>query len=283
MAASFGAELLAHRSALLRQFPRDVFDAHQRRFSQLEHLARRLNNAVVSLPPGHAPLHFPDSGIWFPDVHNGTISARLILFGIDRSRPRLLQLGASSVSSEDEQLLNPILDGWARDCGEAIPYVSIQNGVLVNERERTTADFRAQASDNVVITGFYSWESFGRWMMRRGELQLVMGSSRLSLLLAAPMSALRKSHPDWQTLDIRVTLLDENTASTFPLGTIRIKDDGVHEYQIDASVFTKRLGNARRVRLVMDSREVWRPAEIFPGSRDERELTVQVFRVGFSS
>jgi hypothetical protein len=281
IAGSFAAELLVHRSALLRQFPRTVFDAHERRFSQLELLAGRLNDAANSLPPGRPPLHLPDSAIWFPDVHNGTVSTRLLLFGIDRSRPPRLQLGSSTVSVEDERRLNPILDAWARDLGEPLLRLSIRNGALVNAGERNEADFRNQSSDEAIVSGFYGWEGSSRWMTRRGELRLVMISPRLSLLLAAPMNAIRARHPEWKAVEIRLTLVDENTGSTFAAGTIHVEEDGVRAYDLDAPELLSRLGNARRVRLVMESGNVWRPMDVLPGSQDPRELTVQIFRVGF--
>jgi hypothetical protein len=240
-----------------------------------------LNAAANSLGPGHPPLHFPDAAIWFPDVHNGRVSTRLLVFAVDRARPAALQLGSSSVSQEDERLLNPILEKWAREVGEPLPYLSIRNGGLVNARESGTADFRNHAAGEEVVSGFYAWEGSSRWMSRRGELRLVMTSPRLTLLLAAPINAIRARDPEWKALDVRVTLVDENTGFTVPAGTIHVSEEGVHAYGLDTPELMNRLGNGRLVHVVLESENVWRPIDILPGSHDPRELTVQVFQAGF--
>jgi hypothetical protein len=275
------AELAAHKSAVRKRFPRAIFDAHERRFAQLGLLASRLNDVARSLPPEHPSLHFPDTAIWFPEVHNGRVSTRLLLFVIDRARPASLQLGSSSISAEDERLLNPALSAWAGDVGESLPYLSIRNGALVNARESGMADFRTNAGDEAVVGGFYAWEGSSRWMGRRGDLRLVMTSPRLTLLLAAPMKAIRATHPDWKSLDVRVTLVDEITGFTVPAGAVSVADEGVQPYRLEAPGFLNRVGNARRVHLVIECDQVWRPIDVLPGSHDPRELTVQVFQAGF--
>jgi hypothetical protein len=281
LAGACAAELLAHRSALLRRFPREVFDAHERRFSQLQLLAERLSDAGSRLPPGHPPIHFPDSAIWFPDVHNGRLSTRLLLAVVNRHPLPGLQLGGPTVSPEDARLLKPVLETWARDIRESLPYLSIESGSLVNARESATANFRDRASDQRVVSGFYPWEGSSRWMGPRGELQLVMTSPRLVLLLESPMTAIRRLHPDWKSIDVRVTLVDEATGQLFPAGVVRVSEDGLQTYRLEVADLPRRLGNGRRVHLVLESERSWRPLEVLPGSQDSRELTVQVFQAGF--
>ncbi|MDQ5871261.1 MAG: hypothetical protein M3547_03540 [Acidobacteriota bacterium] len=281
LSGAFGAELLAHRSALLRRFPRQVFDTHELRFSQLGLLAARLNDAARRLPPGDPPLQFPDSAIWFPDVHNGRLSSRLLLAVVNRAPSPRLQLGGPVVGPEDERRLNPVLAAWAGDVGEALPYLSIESGTLVNARESGIADFRNHAAEASVVSGFYAWEGSSRWMGRRGELRLVMKSPRLTFLLAAPMSSIRRVHPDWESIHVKVTLVDEATGYVAPAGVLRVTEDGMREYRLEAPEIQQRLGNARRVHLVLETEKTWRPVETLPGSHDPRELTVQVFRAGF--
>jgi hypothetical protein len=283
LAGAVTAEFFAHRYALLHRFPRAVFDAHERRFAQLRLLASRLNEAARRLPPGHPTLFFPDSSLWFPDVHNGRLSARFLLSVADQSRPRELQLGGRTVGPEDARLLNPVLAAWAGDVGEPSPYFTIESGALVNARERGMADFRRSAGDESVVAGFYAWEGTSRWMGKRGELLLVMSSPRLVFLLASPMNAIRRSHPDWTSLNVRVTLIDDATGYVSPAGVVHVTEDGMQTYYLDAPDLLRRLGNARRVHLIMECEQSWRPIEVLPGSPDTRELTVQVFEAGFES
>jgi hypothetical protein len=281
LAGVVAAEFFAHRFALACRFPRAVFDTHERRFSQLGLLATRLNDAARRLPPGHPPLRFPDSSFWFPDVHNGRLTARLLLAVVDRDRPPRLELGGSSVGPEDARLLNPVLAAWAHDIGEQLPYLTIESGVLVNARESGMADFRRHDSPQSLVSGFYAWEGTSRWMGRRGELRLVMTSPRLSFVLAAPMTTIRLVHPEWKSLDVRVTIVDEDTGYTSPAGVLQVVEDGLLPYHLVSGELPARLGNARRVHLVLECEQTWRPIEVLPGSPDRRELTVQVFQAGF--
>lgn len=281
LAGVVATEFFAHRFALDRRFPRTIFDMHERRFSQLGLLATRLNDAARRLPPKHPPLRFPDASFWFPDVHNGRLSARLLLAVVDRNRPPRLKLGRRSVGAEDARLLNPVLAAWAHDIGEEPPYLTIESGVLVNARERGMADFRRHDSAQSLVSGFYAWEGTSRWMGRRGELRLVMTSPRLSFLLASPMKEIRLAHPDWKSLDVRVTIVDEATGYTSPAGVLRVVEGGIQPYHLESGDLPARLGNARRVHLVLECEQTWRPIEVLPGSADRRELTVQVFQAGF--
>ena len=281
LAAALGAELFAHRLALTWRFPRAIFDAHERRFSQLEGLAGRLNEAIRKLPPDHPAVRFPDSAIWFPDVHNGRLSTRLLLHVANRDPDPRLVLGGPAVAAEDARVINPALAAWAADIGEPLPYLSIENGALVNTRESGMADFRTRSGDENVASGFHGWEGSSRWMRSRGALRLVMTSPRLTFLLAAPMSSIRRVHPDWESIDVTVTVRDEATGYSAPAGVVRIAGDGVREYRLDAPQIPSRLGNARRVQLVLESNRTWRPIEVLPGSADPREMSVQVFRAGF--
>jgi hypothetical protein len=185
------------------------------------------------------------------------------------------------VGPEDARLLNPVFEAWARDIGESLPYLSIESGSLVNARETGMANFRNQASDRSVVSGFYPREESSRWMGSRGELQLVMTSPRLVLLLESPMTAIRRVHPDWTSIDVRSTVVDEATGYRFPAGVVRVSEDGLQTYRLESADLPRRLGNARRVHLVLESERSWRPVEIVPGSQDRRELTVRVFSVGF--
>jgi hypothetical protein len=282
LVGAVGAEFFAHRFALARRVPYGIFEAHERRFSQLGRLAAGLNDAARRLPQDHPPLQFPDTSLWFPDVHNGRLSARLLLAIVDRDRSKRLVLGGSTVGPADAQVLNPVLAAWSTSIGEP-GMLSIESGALVNSAERGMADFRKQAFDQTVVSGFYHWEGSSRWMGRRGELRLVATSSRLVFLLASPMKAIQQHRPDWQSLIVRVTLVDEATGYTSPVGTLSVTQDGVQPYRLENHEILSRLGSGRQVHLVLECDQSWRPAEVLPGSADTRELTVQVFQAGFES
>src|SRR6185369_296737 len=125
-----GAELALHRRAMLGRIPFDVYQAHGRRFAQLSRLAGRLAAAARALPPGSPPLEVPDTALWFPDVHNGHLTTRVLLYVIGGGPGPRLRLGGPVVSERDARLLNPALTAWGREIGEPLPYLSVAGGRL---------------------------------------------------------------------------------------------------------------------------------------------------------
>jgi hypothetical protein len=279
VALAAGADLVLHRRAMLGRIPFDVYQAHENRFGQLERLAVRLQEAAQALPPGEPPIELPDTDLWFPDVHNGRLSTRTILYVLAGGPEPGLRLGGPTVSERNARLLNPILDAWAREIGEPLPYLAIAGGRLVDAHVLRMADFRLGPQDRAVVSGFYAWEGTSRWMGRRGELRLTLTSPSLVFYLAAPREPLQGGTGP-RPIAVDVTAVDEAIGWSTPLGTIRVDREGLQLYRLDATPFLGRLGNGRIVHLVFASDRTWRPAGTIPGSADTRDLSVQFFAAG---
>ncbi|HEX5760379.1 MAG TPA: hypothetical protein VF121_14415 [Thermoanaerobaculia bacterium] len=277
---ALGAQLALHRRAMLRRIPFDVYAAHERRFAHLARLADRLEGAARALPPGAPPLRFPDGDFFFSDVHNGRISARVLLHVLSDGAGGRLRLGAAEVGPRDERLLDPLLAAWAREIREPLPYLSIENGRLADAHVVRLADFRAGPQKGTVVSGFYAWEGTSRWMGRRGELRLTLTSPSLIFLLAAPIEELRKADPRLAAIRVQVIAVDEGSGWAAPLGTLTVDRSDLQLHRLDATPFLSRLGNGRIVHLVLASDRTWRPSEALPGSGDTRELSVMVFAAG---
>ncbi len=277
--AGLGAELFLHRRAMVGRMPLTVYQAHEDRFAQLSRLAARLERAAEALPPGEPPLEFPDNNLWFPEIHNGHVTASFLLHVLGDGHPRL-RLGGERVDARNARLLNPVLETWAREEKEQLPYLSIADGRLVNARMVALADFRTGPHPQTVVSGFYGWEGSSRWMGQKGELLLALTGSALVFDLATPMDSLRRVYPAWQTLQVNVSVTDEATGVTVPLGTVEIAGESIQRYRLDATPFLARFGAGRLVRLVLQCDQVWKPSETLPGFTDSRQLTVQVFAAG---
>jgi hypothetical protein len=268
-----GAELLLHRRAMLRRIPFNIYQAHETRFEQLGLLAGRLEAAARDLPPGSPPLQVPDTSLWFPDVHNGHITTRTLLHVLGEGPSSRLRLGGDRVGERDARLLNPVLDAWAREIGAPLPYLSIRDGRLEDANTTPLADFRQEPQPEVVVSGFYDREPGGyRWMSRRGELRITLAARRMIFVLATA--------PEAVPLNIQVTVVDDALGLAVPLGTIQVQQAPLNLYVLDSVPFLSRLGNGRRVRLVLESDRTWRPIDLLPGSFDPRDLSVQVFAAG---
>jgi hypothetical protein len=176
-----------------------------------------------------------------------------------------------------------VLESWARRLGETLPYFSVTNGRLVNAREVGVADFRKEAHDQNVVSGFYGWEESFRWMGQRGELRLVMNDPMLVLSLGAPIGVLRKRDPALSSVHVRLMLVDEESGVEWSPGSVDILEDGMQSYKLDARPFLNRLGRGRLVHLVLEADHGWRPVDVLLRSQDPRVLTVQVFLAGFQS
>lgn len=274
-----GAELALHRRAMVGRVPLAVYDAHERRFAQLGLLAGRLEAAARALPQSEPPLAFPDADLSFPDVHNGRLSTRILVHVLSDGAGGRLRLGRR-VSARDERVLDPLLDAWARDIGEPLPYLTIDGGRLIDAHVIRTADFRAGPHDGAVVSGFYPWEGASRWMGERGELRLTLDCPSLLFVLAAPIGELRRADPRLAGLDVEVTAVDEESGWAAPLGTLHVTEDGLQPYRLDPSPFMRRLGHGRVIHLVLESNQTWRPVDLAPGALDSRDLSVSVVAAG---
>jgi len=276
-AVALGAEVMLHRRALLGRVPFTIFAAHERRFVQLSHLAERLEGAAASLPPGSPPLSFPDGDLWFPDVHNRRVSARMLLHVIGSEGPRL-RLAPEPVSERDARILNVVFAEWARAMGEPQSAPKMVAGRLMRAEAGETVDFRLDAQEQAALGGFYAWEGSYRWMGQRGELRVSLAQPALQLVLAAPLSDLRAKR-GWEAIVVAVTAIDEATSTPVPLGTVRVAENGPRAYTLDLSPFLARF-RGRTARLVLLADRTWRPSDVLAGSQDNRDLSVLVVSAG---
>jgi hypothetical protein len=260
---------------MLGRIPFDIYKAHGRRFAQLAHLAGRLEGAARALPPGAPPLLLPDTSLWFPDVHNGHLTTRVLLQVIGGGSEPRLRLGGPVVSERDARLLNPVLAAWGREIGEPLPYLSIAGGRLVDAHVIRLADFRAGPQDAAVVSGFYAWEGKSRWMSGRGELRLTMVSTRLQFMVAVPQEVLQAG-----PIRVRVTAKDEALGWSADLGTLDVAGEGIQVLSLPATPFLSRLGAGRIVHLVLQSDRTWKPADTLPGLADRRDLSIMVLAAG---
>ncbi|HVT59280.1 MAG TPA: hypothetical protein VHR45_12865 [Thermoanaerobaculia bacterium] len=279
LAISLTAECWLHRQALLNRIPFEIFDRHERRIAQLARLDDDLAQAARRLAPAEPPLTLPDTNLWFPEVHNGRVSTRLLLHGIRHGIPGV-QLGGPAVSARDERLLNPVLARWAEEIGEPTPYLSIVHGRLVNARMTSLIDFRQDPQSLAVVNGFYDWEGSSRWMGERGELRIQLSCPQLSFVLTAPVSLVRKLFPERPAIEVRVTALDEESGRAASLGSLSVGGDGIETYPLDATPLLRYVGAGRLTRLILEASPVWQPRAVLAGSLDPRLLTVRVFAVG---
>jgi hypothetical protein len=136
-------------------------------------------------------------------------------------------------------------------------------------------DFREGSHSAALVSGFHHWERTSRWMSRRAELILRMTSNRLRVVLANPS-------PGGRPVRMRVRLIEESTGRATRLKPLRLEGSAreISETLQVPGRFAS-LGYGRSVRVVLRSSNVWIPAKEIADSQDFRELTVQVFRVGF--
>jgi ubiquinone/menaquinone biosynthesis C-methylase UbiE len=136
-------------------------------------------------------------------------------------------------------------------------------------------DFREGPHSAALVSGFHHWEGASRWMSRRAELILRMTSNRIRVVLANPS-------PRGRPAFVRVRLIEESTGRAKNLGLLRLEGSAreISETLQVPDNFAS-LGYGQSLRVVLRSSNAWIPAKEIAGSEDFRELTVQVFRVGF--
>ncbi|HXO28793.1 MAG TPA: hypothetical protein VOA80_15695 [Thermoanaerobaculia bacterium] len=282
LAGAVAAEAVLHFETLQQRVTFPAFAQHERRFAQLARLDAALARAARQLPPGEAPPRFPDADLHFPDVHNGYVSAALLLCGVGRGRTGV-ELARGPVGERDARILNPALAAWAVSIGEPLPYLSIAGGRLVDAHLHTLADFRREPGDATIVSGFYPWEGAYRWMGQRGVLRLTTAGHQVLLILGAPARQIAQRFPARPPILVRVSLTDEMTRIAVPIGTITVgPEEGDAVHVVDSRAFGSRFGNGRRVLLVLDAGPAWSPADVVPHSTDPRPLTVRVAAAGFA-
>jgi hypothetical protein len=283
VAAALAAEAVLHHDALAARVPFAIFAQHERRFAQLARLDDALGRAARRVAAGQPPPRFPESSLFFPEVHNGRVSAALLLDVIGRGRTGV-ELARGKVGERDERLLNPALDQWAREIGEPVPYLVISRGRLIDYHRSVMADFTRDAGDATVVSGFWPWEGGSRWMGERAELRLSAELPAVILRLGAPLAEIARRFPARPPLAVNVSIVDVVSGVSVPIGGVTLVRGGDFvQYTLDAAPFFRQFGAGRVVLLVLEAGPAWRPADVLPGSADERRLTVRVAAAGFAS
>jgi hypothetical protein len=277
VALGLGMQMVLHRWALSRRCPIHIFDEHEVRLRSLADLADRMAAAARELPPGSPPLEFPDANLGFPELHNGRVSARLLVHGLRGDRTPRLRLGGAQVGRRDQEILNPVLAGWARAAGED-PFLSIQDGRLVDARAVSQIDFRVAAHPERVVSGFHDHEAGYRWMGPQGVLRLRMVSVTLALEFGVPDPLVALGG---EPAHLKVSLVDVRTGIPVELETLPLDQPGLYVPRVSTREFNNRFGMSRDVHLVLEVDRTWKPAEAMPGSSDTRDLSLLFFAAGF--
>jgi ubiquinone/menaquinone biosynthesis C-methylase UbiE len=157
----------------------------------------------------------------------------------------------------------------------------LSSGEMAAAPAAAMADFRRRAHSGEVVRGFHQWEGAGRWMDARGELALRMTSNRMRFALAAPLTELRRRHPEWDRLDVRVQIEEAGTGRGADLDVISATEDRPNECVREVPEPFYSFARGRPVRVLLECERVWVPAETLPGSGDVRRLTVFVMQAGF--
>jgi hypothetical protein len=277
--AFLGLEALLHRRAMRSRVSWDVYQTHAKRFATLTRLAARLADAARALPADAPPLAVPDTNFFFADIHNTRISTRFLLTISNRRPTPRLVLAKEAVGPRDAALLNGVFDDWATEIGEA-PWFAVENGEIRDLHRPDVVDFVISAQEANVVSGFYAWAQPARWMGRRGVLRAVLSGPKLRVEFACPIDALAAARPPAPVpvLDVK---LESEDGEPVALGTVRPEGSAwrAHDLAVPEEFRTRHLG--RPVRIVLESSATWRPVDVLPGSRDDRQLSVDVYRAGF--
>ena len=278
--AAFPFSVFLHRSAMLNRVSWEVYAAHARRLGTLTRLAEMMADAARSLPADAPPLRVPDTNLYFADIHNTRISTRFLLTISNRRPTPRLVLANGPVDARDARMLNDVFERWRRDIGEKEPWFAVEDGAIRDLRRRDVVDFLVSAQDADVVSGFYAWEQPRRWLGARGVVRLVMSSPDLRVEVACPLAALASARPPVPAPVIDVSLEDD--AGPAPVGSFRVEsgDRRVARLRVDDETFARLRG--RPVKVALTARTTWRPADVFPGSQDTRDLSVEVFRVSLA-
>lgn len=277
---ALGLETLLHRRAMLYRVSWDVYATHARRFATLTRLAKMLADAARALPPDAPPLALPDTNLFFPDIHNGRISTRFLLTISNRRPTPRLVLARGPVGARDASVLNGVFDAWASEIG-AKPWFAVESGELRDLHRPDVVDFVISAQEADVLSGFHAWAQPTRWMGVRGVVKAVLSAPKLRVEFACPVDALGAARPPVAVPVLDVALEDAEGREPSPLGTIRPEGSAWRAYDlaIPPDFWVRHRGAP--VRVVLTSSSTWRPAEVLPGSRDARDVSVEVFRIGF--
>lgn len=279
--AAFLTQLPLHAAAVRRRVPYHQYEAHRLRFEQFSALARILVEAAESQPASSPPLEIPDTGIYFPDVHNHRLSTRLLVYVSNRHRTPRLRLGAYRVGPRDEAILNPALERWATSIGERIPYLSVSGGELLDAHDTGAVRYFVNAGTKATLGGFHDWEGVSRWMGPRGELGLVASGNRLRLMLTAPVPEIRAWNPAWTSIPVTVSLRLSEDSAAERVGVIDLTDGTIQTHSLPIPARLAAQVDGHLVRIVLEVPRTWKPFDVFGDKRDARSLSVRVLEVAF--
>jgi hypothetical protein len=194
-------------------------------------------------------VHFPDTPLWFPDVHNGIFGAPLVVHVIHRSER--VALGDSTVRPDDEPILEEAFARWARRLGEPLPYLEVVDGKLLNHHLREGVDLVAAPHREAVGGGFERWEAGRGWLLAgAGELELVATGPTLRIALA-PDATAGAAAPG--PAAVEVTVVDDAIGFSVAAGRVELAGGPVVA-ELDAGRFLRTLGNGRPVRVRLEVR-----------------------------
>jgi hypothetical protein len=205
--AVFG-ELALQRRAMLAPIPRPVYAKHDARFASLQRLMNLLNDA--------GPIDIPRQTLWFADLHNGKLRTEIltaIICGNGRC-PRV-RLGGETVDAATAARLNPILDRWAHESGERVPFIRVVDGRLLNTRVQ--------------------------WHIDSVNKPLTIASQKLEVVMAAPVA---------QT--VHAKLVDIQSGLTFPLESVTITHQGPQTHVFSTRPMYSVVGEGRPARLILE-------------------------------
>lgn len=274
-------ELPLHAFALRRRVPFDVYAAHARRFEQLSQLGDLLAARANALPLGHPPLAFPDASFYFPDVHNGRLSGRFLLYVAARSRSARLVLGGPGGDVRNERILNEVLDDWCVKNGEPEGTFQIVDGEVRDARQAGAVRFLIGPFNGAMVEGFYPWEGTHRWAGPRAVLRLRATGARLRLRLATAVTALRSGLPGFESQRVIVSVDEGQTGVRHRVGEVVLSEDGIADYPLELPRDLADGIRGRSVRVILEGAPAWRPRDVIPGSTDDRLLTFQVYEAAF--
>lgn len=141
---------------------------------------------------------------------------------------------------------------------------------------RSYADFQRSAHASEIVSGFHPREGGSRWLGESGEIRLRVAAEHLNFLVGVNAAALGD-----RPFRVDVTLRPEGETETIDLGSLSLDEPGLQEkvLPLGESLYG-RLRN-RTVDVLLRTDRTWVPANVIPGSADERSLSVQIFRIAF--
>lgn len=260
--------LAGSRQQYLAGVPRKQFDTISQTTAKGRLLAR-----IVSSHVGEAgdlgPLILADGTVPLNDIYLGKPSLAWVIYSEFPKGIPGMQMVKGGLDPAGTAIENGILNEWAERAGLAGPPACVERGSLTVQRP-SWVDFRKNAQEGAVISGFSWWEGNFRWMERRASVRVKPAAGNLAIIAYAPLDRLRQRWPALQGISLKVKL-DGKRAGEF-----MVRDAGIQEYGLTGHPST---GPAAEVELSSDF--TWKARDLDPESFDERELSVAILAVGF--